>query len=707
MDDAVLRSLLATFSREAEELVEQITRALLVVERAENGADALAAAHDDLKRGLHRLKGSAATVGLPEISDVAHDMEEGLAGRAHDAALPRPLVDAFLSALDHGIEWVRGKAGGRKELPDLAEVARALRAAAGAAPAATAPRAAASGAGPAGGTGAGEGTAGARDGDIGAWRVDGTAVASMIGDVERLREVALRLEDQSRDVSRSLALVTPGLGAEAADQLRTALHGTRVGLAGDTAEIAAIVDSMEDWLKAVCTLPCQVVIEPLHRTVRDLARQLGKEARLSAVGTEAALDRRLLEAIRAPLIQIVRNAVDHGIEAPEVREAAGKHREAIVAIRVEQAGNEVFVEVSDDGAGLDEDRIRSTAVARGLLGADEAARLDERGLANVIFRSGFTTRHAATGVSGRGVGLDVVAEALKRIHGRIEVHSVRGHGTRFVLTVPAEMGSSPLMIVGVGDQVFGVPMHAVRRALPADPARIRTGRAGLQLEHGGTLLPLQDLGGVLGLRQPLPPGAGQPLLVVAADGREAAIAVDSTLGDRWPVVRPLPEEVRHLEPYLGAAVLSRGEPVLVVRPAWLVAARSDEGAARSRVLVVDDSLTARAAHRAVLESAGYAAHGAASAAQALDHLRHGAYHAIVCDLDLGEGMDGIALTAALRSRRELEAVPIVMVSLHDEAEARRRAVEAGADAFLSKKDCAAGLLLAEIQGAQARRRRVA
>ena len=692
MDDGVLGTLIVTFAREAEELGARLTRALLEVEKPDAGEHALAAAHADLRRGLHRLKGSSATVGLTDVSALAHAMEDQLQAHPPSGQLPRAVVDAFLSALDQSVEWVRAKASRRTDSPDLGAVLRTLQAAASGAAGASVPD-----------PGAAPVPAGP-DAETTGWRVNAAHVTSMMGDVERLREIALRLQDQGRDVTKAISLVRGGVAAEAADELRAGLLGTRVALTSDAAEIAALVESMEEWLKAICTLPCQTVVDPLHRTVRDLARQLGKEAKLSAIGVDIALDRRLLDALRAPLIQIARNAVDHGIEAPAVREQAGKHREGIIALRVEQAGNEVFIEISDDGAGLDDERIRTIAVARGLVSAEEAARLDARQVNAFVFRSGFTTRSSASGVSGRGVGLDVVAEAVRSVHGRVEVHSVRGHGTRFVLTVPAELGSSPLMIVGVGDQVFGIPMYAVRSALPADPARVRSGRTGLQLEHGGALLPLEDLGGLLALRQPMSPGPRQPLLVISGEGREVALAVDTTLGDRWPVVRPLPEEVRHLEPYLGAATLSRGEPVLVLRPSWLLESRSADIAAASRVLVVDDSLTARAVHRSVLESAGYTAHGASSAQQALEHLRHGTYEAIVCDVDLGEGMDGIALTSLVRSRPELEGVPVVLVSTHDAEADRQRAKEAGADGFMSKKECAAGLLLSAIRDAIARRR---
>ncbi len=718
MDDSVLKAIIATFSAEAEELAELLTRALLEVEKPDNGVEALGAAHARLRRGLHTLKGSAATVGFVELSALVHEMEELLVAQSQVAPLPRPLVNAFFSALDTGLQWVRAKASQRADLPDLEAIRATLRAAGvtanavggeappPASPGAPAAKAPARQVGPRRRWGPRNAAAPAPEAESAAdgWRVNSAQVASLIGDVERLRELSLRLGEQSRDVARCVEMLPRGLVGEAADDLRGRLLGTRFGLSGDAAEMSALVDSMEESLKSICTLPFQMLIEPLHRTVRDLAFELGKEAKVSAVGAEAALDRRLLDALRAPLLQLVRNAVDHGIEAPAAREKAGKHREAIIAIRVEQVGNEVFIEVSDDGAGLDEERIRSTAVSRDIMRAEEVARLDTNQLSALIFRPGFTTRSTVTSVSGRGVGLDIVAEAVRGIRGRIEVHSVRGQGTRFVLTFPAELGSSPLMVVGVADQVFGIPMHAVRKALPAHPSKVRAGRSRMGLEHEGALLPLDDLGGLLGIRQPMSPGQGQPVLIVSAEGREAALAVDTTFGDQWPVVRPLPKEVRQLEQYLGAATLSRGQSILVLRPSWLLESRTAEVATTRRILVVDDSLTARAVHRAVLESGGYTAHGAASAEQALEHLRQGTYEALVCDVDLGEGMDGIALTALVRSRPELNDVPVVLVSSHDQEAERRRGHEAGADGFISKKDCVAGMLLAEIGNAVGRRR---
>jgi chemotaxis protein histidine kinase CheA len=719
MDDSVLKAIIATFSAEAEELAQLLTHALLELEKSDNGAEALGAAHGQLRRGLHTLKGSAATVGFVELSTLVHQMEELLVTQSQATPLPRPLVDAFFSALDTGLQWVRAKASQRTDLPDL-EAIRATLVVAGASVnpgGAEAPRTARPGApaakAPAHKVGARRrwgprNTAAAPAPDVeiatDGWRVKSSQVASLMGDVERLRELSLRLGEQGRDVARCIEMLPRALLGEAADDLRGRLLGTRFGLSSDAAEMSALVDSMEECLKAICTLPFKMVIEPLHRAVRDLTFELGKEAKISAVGAEAALDRRLLDALRAPLLQLVRNAVDHGIETPAAREKAGKHREAIIAIRVEQVGNEVFIELSDDGAGLDEERIRSTAVSRDLVRAEEAARLDTNQLSALIFRPGFTTRSTATDVSGRGVGLDIVAEAVRGIRGRIEVHSVRGQGTRFVLTFPAELGSSPLMVVGVADQVFGIPMHAVRKALPAHPSKVRAGRSRMGLEHEGAVLPLEDLGGLLGIRQPMSPGEGQPVLIVSAEGREAALAVDTTFGDQWPVVRPLPQEVRQLEQYLGAATLSRGQSILVLRPSWLLESRTAEVTTTRRILVVDDSLTARAVHRAVLESGGYTAHGAASAQQALEHLRQGTYEAIVCDVDLGEGMNGIALTALVRSRPELKDVPVVLVSSHDQEAERRRGHEAGADGFISKKDCVAGMLLSEIGTAIGRRR---
>jgi len=265
-----------------------------------------------------------------------------------------------------------------------------------------------------------------------------------------------------------------------------------------------------------------------------------------------------------------------------------------------------------------------------------------------------------------------------------------------------------VLVVRCGEHELGLPMPAVETSMVARSGDLRVARSRVQLSHREQLLPLQDLGALLGLRQPEVPQDGQPLLVLQSQGRRVALAVDEVVGDRELVIRPLPPEVRDLAAYQGAATLARGELVLIVRSDWLtgVERRDANLTGTRRALVVDDSLTARALHRTALEAAGWSVHTASSGRQALEQLRHSAYDVMVSDIGMDE-MDGYQLTVHARARPELEAMPIILVSARDSESDQRRGAASGADGFLSKKDCASGRLLAEVQTVIARRQGVA
>jgi chemotaxis protein histidine kinase CheA/ActR/RegA family two-component response regulator len=543
--------------------------------------------------------------------------------------------------------------------------------------------------------------------DDGSWRVATRQVIGLLDEVERLRELRLRVEERRRDLERALAQLSRlGMQSETAES-RALLMGVSRALSADGEEAADIVTSMEEALKSITTVPVRTVLEPLRRAVRDLCKQTGKQVRLSVVGAEVSLDRRVLESLRGPLVHLVRNAVDHGMEPPEVREARGKHREGALVIRVEQQGNMLFIEVSDDGAGLDLARVREVAVQRGLALPEEIAAMQPAQLSQLIFRPGFSTRTAVTEVSGRGVGLDVVQRQIEALRGHVEVLSVTGQGTRFILSLPTGLGSSPVLVVRCGEHVLGIPMIAVESSRPARTRELRIGRTKVQLEHREQLLPLLDLGAVMGLRQAEVPTDGQPVLVLQSQGRRVALTVDEVVADRELNIRPLPVEVRDIAAYQGAATMARGELVLIVRADWLVLGDKRAGVdgvgVTRRALVVDDSLTARALHRTALESGGYLVHTASNARQALELLKHSAYDAMVSDIGMEE-MDGYELTQAVRLRHEVDAMPVILVSARDSGKDRERGLAVGADGFLSKKDCASGRLLSEVAAAIARRK---
>src|SRR6266850_3364264 len=693
MLDPMMEQLLPGFVDECKEIAERITEHLIELEKAHEQSR-----FDDLARGLHTLKGSAATLGLSELSELAHRMEDAvLPTRGRSVALPGALTDALLKTLDTWMAHLRATTA-KSALPDLRPSHKLLEAVRHAVQAVEPGKAAANN-----GKAAAEEEAAPGE-EAGSWRVRTREVVSLLHEVERLREVRLRLEERRREVERALSqLARLGILAQTAE-VRALLMGVQRALSADGEEAGDIVASMEDELKAICTLPVRTVLEPLRRSVRDLCKQSGKLARLSIVGGEVSLDRRVLESLRGPLVHLVRNAVDHGLELPDVREGRGKHREGIIVVRVEQQGNMLFLEVSDDGNGLDLSLIKQAARELSIVPGAELDAMTPAQLHQLIFRNGFSTRRTVTEVSGRGVGMDVVRIQIQALQGHIEVQSTPGQGTRFTLTLPAELGSSPVLVVRCGEHELGIPMPAVETSLLARSSELRMARTRVQLSHREQLITVQDLGALLALRQPEVPHDGQPLLVLQSQGRRIALAVDEVVGDRELVIRPLPPEVRDLAAYQGAATLARGELVLIVRPDWLSGFEKRDAALTGtrRALVVDDSLTARALHRTALEAGGYSVHTASSGRQALEQLRHSSYDVLVSDIGMDE-MDGFQLTMEARRRPELEAMPIILVSARDSDADRQRGASSGADGFLSKKDCASGRLIAEVQAVIARR----
>ncbi len=666
--DPLLQGLVTGFAAEAQEVCQKVTMDLLDLERGVLEAEALTKAYARLGRHLHTLKGSAASLGLQDLSEIAHKLEDALVPlKSNPQKMPRQIVDVLLHGLDIFLLRVQAHADGRGDtLPDYTQALAQLVADAPAEPAAekapapagaiavVAPPATPSSVMTVGPVSVEMSREDLSTGDTegAGWRVSSRQVTSLMREVERLREVRLRTEERSRELERVVTLLArQGLLAETAEA-RTLLSGVGRALRSDGEETADIVDELEDGLKAITTRPVRTILEPLQRMVRDLSRQLGKEARLSVVGAEVSLDRRLLEKLNGALVHLLRNAVDHGLESP----------------------------------------------------SDELARMNDNQVRDLIFRPGFSTRADVTDTSGRGVGLDAVRAAVEALQGRIEVASTLNQGTRFMLTLPVELGSSPVLVVRVFDQMMGLPMLAVEatQLTRMSTLKINHNRRRAQLEHQGQLLPVVDLAARMGLRAATLPAEGQPIMIIHSGGKRVALTVDSVVGDRDLVIRPLPAEVRDVPAYQGAATLSRGELMLILRPNWLVSdpAPASVSPQTKRALVVDDSLTARALHRAMLEAGGFTVHLASSGLRALERLQTDSYDVIICDLEMEE-MDGETLIRRLREQPDTRELPIILVSTYESGRERGRA--AGADGFLSKRDCASGRLLAEVLDVMSRR----
>jgi two-component system, chemotaxis family, sensor kinase CheA len=332
----------------------------------------------------------------------------------------------------------------------------------------------------------------------------------------------------------------------------------------------AIVKDLHDKVMAVRMTPLAVLTERLPRAARDVARKLGRQIEVEIRGAEIELDRAILEELSDPLLHVLRNAVDHGIEAPHLRLLAGKAATGRIVILARRDRDRVIVELSDDGKGMDPARLREAAVTRGAITAAQAASLTDREALMLACLPGVSTADEVTDVSGRGVGLDAVKRTVEAVGGVLELDSAPGVGTRIVLRLPLTVAVQPVLLVGVGDEVVGLPISKVHGAAQVRFGDLDRSQGGPLLAYDGELVPVHDLAVLLGFA---PNGRDDRAVVVAegADGR-IGLAVDALLGQQEAVLKPLGTPLSAVAGLSAVTVLGNGRPIFILDVPRLLAA---------------------------------------------------------------------------------------------------------------------------------------
>ncbi len=434
------------------------------------------------------------------------------------------------------------------------------------------------------------------------------------------------------------------------------------------------------------------------RMVRDLARSLGKQVRLEVVGQDTEVDRDVLDRLEAPLTHLLRNAVDHGLESPEVRQTAGKPAAGVLRLEARHQAGALVVTVSDDGAGIDVERLRAKVVEKGLAAADMARSLGEAELLEFLFLPGFSTAAAVTEVSGRGVGLDVVQDTVRQVGGSVHVSTRPGRGTTFRLRLPITLSVLRAVLVDIGGEPYAFPHSRIDRL-------VRVPRAGLDsLEHrqfvtvDGRNVGLVLAAQLLDLPAASPAGDDLPVLLVSDASGQYGLIVESFRGEQDLVVRPLDPRLGKVPGVSATALLDDGMPVLIADVEDLVRsldrliqtgtlARCEPvrpGAARrKRVLVVDDSITVREVERQILRTRGYDVAVAVDGQEGWNAARGDTFDLVITDVDMPR-MNGLELVRALRANPDLKDVPVIIVSYKDREEDRLRGLEVGANYYLTK-----------------------
>jgi two-component system chemotaxis sensor kinase CheA len=469
----------------------------------------------------------------------------------------------------------------------------------------------------------------------------------------------------------------------------------------DRRTLSIMVDRLLEDTRKALMLPFTTFLESIPKLVRDLARDSGKNVGLVIQGGEIEVDRRILEEMKDPLVHLIRNCVDHGIEKPLQREQRKKPPQGNITIAISQKdGGKIEMLVSDDGAGINLPDVRASGLKAGAISQNEAERMNDAATVSLIFQSGITTSPIVTDLSGRGLGLAIVREKVDKLGGTLAVETQADIGTNFRMILPLTLAAFRGVLVRAQEQALIVPSVQVAHTLRLNPNQIKSVESRETIEHEGKVVSLARLGDVLGLPRTNAPsvvGSSVYIIVLTYADQRMAFVVDEILDEQEVLVKSLGQNLPRVRNITGAAVLGTGKvvPVLNVSdlmqsarnvrtlPALPVGIEPPPPERRRRLLVAEDSITTRTLLKNILESAGYTVKTAVDGVDALTTLRAEEFDLVVSDVDMPR-MNGFGLTSAIRTDKRLAEVPVVLVTALESREDRERGIDVGANAYIVK-----------------------
>lgn len=718
-DDEFLEMLRATFKVEAEEHVQAIARGLLELEKAP-GQEARAPIVEAVFRAAHSLKGAARAVDHAAIEALCQSLEDVFASWKRGDSVPSAAaLDGLHRMLDELVALLAAPAVASHLAGPVA------RAAPPAAPL-DAPAAARA--------------------DLGETvRVPVPKLEAVLLMAEEMHAVKSRagqravdlrelgdrfegwrkawsvLESEARRARQSPEAPEPRLArlldfldwtGDYLKSVESAAGSLARSAVRDGDAAAKLVDDLLEESKRLLLLPFATVAAALARLVRDLCRDEGKEADFTIRGEDVEIDKRILEEIKDPLVHLLRNSIDHGIEPPAERARRGKPPRAAITLTVSRLdGNKVEIVLGDDGAGIDTGQVKASAIRRGVVSAQEAARLDESEAQALIFRSDVSTSRIVTQLSGRGLGLAIVRERVGKLGGEVSVESRGGAGTRFRIVLPATRATFRGVLVQAAGRLVVVPTAQVERVSRVARDEVRTVEGRDTVAIAGRVVALVRLADVLELPSAQGGGApagAEPLIVLGDGDQRVAFIVDAVLEEQEVLVRPLAKPLSRVRNVSAATVLGTGQVAPILNVADLLksarrvagarvhAGPRDEPAHSGAILVAEDSITSRLLIRNILESAGYRVTTAVDGMEAFTLLRAEEFDLVVSDVEMPR-LDGFGLTARIRADRKLAELPVVLVTALESREDRERGIDAGADAYLVKSSFDQGNLLEAVR----------
>lgn len=473
-------------------------------------------------------------------------------------------------------------------------------------------------------------------------------------------------------------------------------------LYGDLTRFTRVANRMIDDLildvKSTLLLPFSTILNIVPRMVRDLAREKEKEINVEIIGDHFLIDKRILEELKDPLVHLIRNCADHGIESRLQREKSGKEKNGKILIKVsKEADAKLSLLVSDDGGGIRVDKIVNSAIKNGVIDEERASLLSDDEKVNLIFSSGVSSSEMITEISGRGLGMAIVAEKISNLGGSVHVKSQEGKGTTFIIKIPQTIATFRALLVRCGEKRFLIPTLFIDKVVGVNPDDILTSGHRASLIVSGEHIGLVDLGLSLGLNETSSKNLKMlPALILNSNGRRMAFKVDEILEEIEGIIKPLGDQLKNVKKITGVTMVGNGILIPVVNVSELIEyavggvnSGSDKIKAKGltdqkqRILIVEDSITVRSMLKSIVESAGYETEVAVDGVDGYNKLTNGNFDAVVTDIEM-PNMNGFELTSKIKGDKKFSDIPVILVTTLESQKDMQRGLEAGADAYIVK-----------------------
>lgn len=464
----------------------------------------------------------------------------------------------------------------------------------------------------------------------------------------------------------------------------------------DDMKMRLIIDEMESMVKNIRVLPISTVFNSFSRMVRDIANEKGKDIDFEIEGKDTCADKKIIEEIKTPLIHILRNAIDHGIESKEERIANGKSPVGKILLSAKQDDNKVIIDVVDDGQGFNLEKIKDRAVSRGFLTQDDIDSMTDEAIMNIIFWPGFTTGDSITSISGRGIGLDVVKTKISQLNGKVKVISEFGKGSCVHIEIPVTLTTLRVFLVQISGQTFAIPIQVITTFILKNQNEIKTNNGVRSILFNGNIIPLYYLSDILELA-PAPRNEKETILIIEADDKTIGLVVDKLLGDQDILQKKLSPPLYKVKNISGITNLASGELCLILNMQdimhydfnkAMISANNQElltsdVLSYKRILIVDDSVTTRTMVKNILLNIGYMVDTVLDADEALVKLKLTHYDLIITDLTMPK-IDGYEFIERLRNDEMYADIPIIVISSLPENQARKRLNKLSIAHYISK-----------------------